>query len=415
MPTHLNRVVEDAALGLGVGILALTTVHLADFDNRRAGLMGRGAGDRDGAGLGRGGPGRDGSLPDSVDPAQAAAALVLVVALGLRRTVPRLAYAGVLAAMAAFLLAGGPYGLVLLGPALAVHTLMTRFPPRQLGPLLLAVPVALSAGYWTHGYAGFGDPGLYLAVVLGTAGILLPGLVALVLTTRHEAAQHDLLAARRRDAYEERLQIAREVHDVVGHSLAVINMQAGVALHLLDKRPDQLRPSLEAIRSTSKQALAELGSTLASLRGDTPPVTGLAGLDKLVAALQTSGRTIHYTGLAADHGQLPVAVQHAALRIAQEGLTNVVRHAAPDAAITVSVTRAAGRLVVEITDDGRHDRNDHVDGSGITGIRERAQAVGGTAVVGPLPERGFRIRAELPAGDPTLAVVGEPARTAPRP
>jgi signal transduction histidine kinase len=430
MPTlHLPRVVEDAALGLGVAVLSLSTIHLPDFDNRREMRTGHGGG---GPGGGRpdGGFGRGGGFGDSVDWTQLGATIGLVVALALRRTVPRVAYFGVLTAMAVFLLAGGPYGPVLLGPALAVHALVTRFSPRQLVLLLLAVPVALSAGFWTRPYAGFDDPGLYLAVVLGTAGILLPGLLALVLSTRREAERHDALAERRRYAYEERLQIAREVHDVVGHSLAVINMQAGVALHLLEKRPDQLGPSLEAIRSTSKQALAELASTLATLRGDELPLdpgatefgalgveppTGLSGLDNLVAALQAAGRTVHYTRPDPDQLQLPVAVQHAALRIAQEGLTNVVRHAAPEAVITVSLSRVSldhrdQLLVVEVTDDGRHGPAGHVEGSGIAGMRERARVVGGSVVVGPLPQRGFRIRAELPVtGRPTPSTPGAAA------
>jgi signal transduction histidine kinase len=400
------RVVEDAAWGLGVGALALLTTHLPDFDNRRELRTGRGGGPRGG------GPLRGGGLPDTVDWLQVVAILGLVVALALRRTAPRVAYAGVLAATALFLSTGGPYALVLLGPALAVQTLMTRFPPRQLVLLLLAVPVALSAGFWTRPYAGLDDPGLYLAVVLGTAAILLPGLIALVLTTRRDARRRDAVAERRRHAYEERLQIAREVHDVVGHSLAVINMQAGVALHLLEKRPDQLRPSLEAIRGTSKQALAELGSTLATLRGDALPdsspggdvevepptgLTALAGLDNL----------------AADQLQLPVTVQHAALRIAQEGLTNVVRHAAPDAVITVSITRDDPLLVVEVVDDGRHGRSAHGEGSGLAGMRERARAVGGSLAAGPLPDRGFRVRAELPlTGHPANPTPPEPVRPA---
>ncbi|WP_157720209.1 sensor histidine kinase [Friedmanniella luteola] len=404
----------------------MTTIHLPDFDNRRDLRTGRGS-----DGPGDGGPGRGGGFPDTIDWLQFLATLGLVGALALRRTAPRVAYVGVLATMAMFLLAGGPYALVLLGPALAVHTLMTRYPPRQLLLLLLAVPVALSAGFWTRPYAGLDDPGLYLAVVLGTAGILLPGLIGLVLTTRRDARRRDAVAERRRHADEERLQIAREVHDVVGHSLAVINMQAGVALHLLEKRPDQLRPSLEAIRGTSKQALAELGSALATLRGDAladiptgtvavePPTgsAGLAGLDNLVAALRAAGRTVYYTRPATDQLQLlPVAVQHAALRIAQEGLTNVVRHATPDAAITVSITSEDSLLVVEVLDDGRPGRSTPVEGSGIAGMRARARAVGGSVVVGPLPERGFRIRAELPAAKrPDTPTPAEPAEPAARP
>lgn len=395
-PLPLPRAGVDAALGLLVGVLALTTRGVDDFDDR-----GRG-----GPRPPRGGRGRDVPFVERVDGLQLAAVAALVLALALRRTAPRTAYLGVVAATAAFLLAGGPYGLVLLGPALAVHALMTALPRRQLLPLLLLVPLALSARFWSQSYGAFGNPLLYLAVVLGTAAVLLPGLVALVWTAQRDAERQDLLAERQQQVYEERLQIAREVHDVVGHSLAVINMQAGVALHVLEKRPDQLAPALEAIRSTSKTALAELGGTLATLRGESParldpagpdaPPAGLVGLDDLVAALQAAGRTVHYERPPADHLALPVTVQHAALRIAQEGLTNVVRHAAQGTAITVTIAAHGPVLVVEVVDDGPPSRQPFLPGSGITGMRERARAVGGTVEVGPSPAGGFRVRAELP-------------------
>lgn len=411
---RLPRALEDALLGLVVGALALATVRLPEVEDRRGerGPWGPG-GFRGGAGgdSGAGGTaGRRGHLLWTVDGAELAAVLVLVAALALRRTAPRVAFLGVVAATAGYLLAGGPYALVLLGPALALHTLVTRLPPRQWLLLLLGVPLSLSAGFWTRPYGGLTDPGLYLAMVLGTAAVLLPGLVTLVRSARREAERQDLLAARRRSSYEERLQIAREVHDVVGHSLAVINMQAGVALHLLERRPDQLGPSLEAIRSTSKTALAELGSTLATLRGDAlvdqrggtgeerevEPPAGLGGLDHLVAALQAAGRTVHYDRPPADQLQLPVPVQHVALRIAQEGLTNVVRHAAPDARITLTLRREGRRLVVEVQDDGRTAHAPYREGSGIAGMRERAAAVGGQVLVGPRSGSGFGVRVELP-------------------
>ena len=402
----LIRVVEDAALGLVVGAAALATSRFPDFDDRRGA---RGPGYRDGGWGPRGGPPVEvDPLPVALDPARLAATVGLVLALSFRRTAPRAAHLGAVVAMAVFLLAGGAYGPVLLGPALTVHTLMTRLPPRQLLPLLATIPVALSARFWNAPWLGLTDPNLYLAVVLGTAAVLLPGLVALVVVGRREATRQDALAEQRRHAYEERLQIAREVHDVVGHSLAVINMQAGVALHVLDKRPDQLRPALEAIRGTSKTALAELGSTLATFRGESqgadpagldgrPTGTGLAGLDGLVGALRAAGRTVRLSRPPAEELRLPVAVEHAALRIAQEGLTNVVRHGTADAAVDVTLVRNGPTLVVEVLDDGLRPPAALVEGSGIAGMRERARAVGGTLVVGPRPGgRGFGVRAELP-------------------
>lgn len=397
MPTpQLSRVVADAALGLLVGALALRTAALPDFDDRR--------GERGPELHGRGGP----PAPEAsaVDPLLLGAAAVLVLALALRRTLPRTAYLGSVAATALFLLAGGPYALVLLGPALAAHTLMTRLPQRQWLPLLAAVPLALTAGFWTHPWLGLAEPALYLAVVLGTAGMVLPGLVGLVVVGRRDAQRRDVQAERRRQAYEERLQIAREVHDVVGHSLAVINMQAGVALHVLEKRPEQLAPALEAIRSTSKTALGELSSTLATFRGEAPPTAltpaaglpsagGLANLDGLVGALRAAGRTVRFSRPPTEQLRLPGTVEHAALRIAQEGLTNVVRHASGDAAITLTITLTAPGLVVEVRDDGRALAGPLVEGSGIAGIRERAAAVGGTVEVGRTAD-GFGVRAALP-------------------
>ena len=398
----LPPVVGDTVLAVAVGALALATAGLSDFDDRRPGGFRGDHGDRGGPG-GPGGPPR---VLDAVDPTQLGALLVLVAGLALRRTAPRAAAAAVLAGLAVFLLAGGPYGPVLLGPALAVHALLTRCPPRRSLPFLLALPVSLSAGFWREPWGGLTDPGLYLAVVLASAAVLLPALVALNVSTRRAAERQDALAERRRHVDEERLQMAREVHDLVGHSLAVINLQAGVALHVLDKRPDQLAPALEAIRSTSKTALAELGSALATFRGDLDrvdasapdPSSGgsLADLDRLVSALQAAGRTVRLTRPPADLLRLPPAVEHAALRIAQEGLTNVVRHATATATLTVTVARAGDTLVVEVLDDGAPAPTPFVEGSGVAGIRARARAVGGTVTVGPRRGGGFGVRAELP-------------------
>jgi signal transduction histidine kinase len=395
---QLRRGVVDVLLALFVGAFTLFSTRFSDRGERRGG-PGR---------PGRDGPGRHEQSFAPLDWSLVGLTALLVLGLALRRSRPRTAYAVVVLAATAFLLAGGPYGPVLLAPALTVQALATRLPTRQWVPPMLALPVMLSAGFWTQPYGGLTDPGLYLVMVLGSAAIVLPGLVTLVLVARRDAERQDRAAERRRDVYEERLRIAREVHDVVGHSLAVINMQAGVALHVLEKRPEQMAPSLEAIRTTSKTALAELSSTLANFRGEplpesrsSPPdgrpgsSSGLGGLSGLVAALQAAGRSVRFEHPATGWAPLPSEVEHAALRIAQEGLTNVVRHAPPDAKINVVLARRGPVLVVEVEDDGR-PAEAYVEGSGIAGIRERARAVGGSASVGPRPGGGFRVRAELP-------------------
>jgi signal transduction histidine kinase len=196
---------------------------------------------------------------------------------------------------------------------------------------------------------------------------------------------------------------------VVGHSLAVITMQAGVALHLLDKeraahpRPDQVASSLEAIKRTSREALAELRTTLEVFRSDSEeprsPVPGLARLDDLVDGLRSAGRevTIIHGESDDDLQDLPVTVDQAAFRIIQESLTNVVRHA-PAAHATVQVARQAGMLTVEVSDDGPAG-SVPPDGNGIRGMRERARAVGGTVRVSVREPRGLVVRADLPVPD----------------
>jgi signal transduction histidine kinase len=395
---QLRRGVVDSALALLVGAFTLASTRFPDREERRGG-PGRPE---------RGGPGRDELSFGPPNWGLAGLVALIVLGLTLRRTRPRTAYALVVVAVAAFLFAGGPYGPVLVAPALVVQTLATRLPLRQWVPLMAALPLMLSAGFWSQPYGGLADPGLYLVMVLGSAAIVLPGLITLVLVARRDAERQNRAAVRRRDAYEERLRIAREVHDVVGHSLAVIHMQAGVALHVLEKRPEQMGRSLEAIRSTSKTALAELSSTLATFRGEPLPEgrssgpedpfggsPGLASLSGLVAALQAAGRTVRFEHPAMGWAPLPPAVEHAALRIAQEGLTNVVRHASPEAAITVLIARRGPVLAVEVEDDGE-PVGPYVEGSGIAGIRERARAVGATVSVGPRSDGGFRVQAELP-------------------
>jgi signal transduction histidine kinase len=202
------------------------------------------------------------------------------------------------------------------------------------------------------------------------------------------------------------MRIAREVHDVVGHSLSVINLQAGVALHVLDKpdwsgRPEQVAASLEAIRSSSKDALTELRHTLGMFRDadgpePTAPQAGLDRLDELVAAVRSAGRRVEVRTEGDLRSGVPAAVDHAAYRIVQEALTNVVRHAG-DASVMINLSRTDGQLWVSVADDGRQVRaSDVLSGNGIRGMRERAAAVGGQADARPGPGGGVVVEAVLP-------------------
>ena len=218
-------------------------------------------------------------------------------------------------------LSGGraTFAPIFLGPALAVYSMAggasifadkasagaprPAMPPlRSWAPLLVLLVPMIMAGYWREPYLGLLDPAFYGGLVSVIAIAVVPAMIALLVRSRRESEREVREQERRRYAYEERLRIARDVHDVVGHSLAVITMQAGVALHLLDKertahpRPDQVASSLEAIKKTSREALAELRTTLEVFRADSEeprsPLPGLARLDDLVDGLRSAGREV---------------------------------------------------------------------------------------------------------------------------
>jgi signal transduction histidine kinase len=232
---------------------------------------------------------------------------------------------------------------------------------------------------------------------------------------RTEAAAARELEARHR-ASAEHLRMARELHDVIGHNISLINVQAGAGLDLMDTQPEQARAALAAVRTVSGQALGELRAMLAALREageDAPrsPTPSLARLPDLISLTQAAGLTVT-SEVTGSPRPLLAAVDLAAYRIVQESLTNVARHAGPTT-ITVRVTYAAHDLCLEITDTGRgaaaHGTPDDrtpgngpaahgAGGTGIPGMRERALALGGQLEAGPRPDGGFQVRARLPLG-----------------
>jgi len=350
-------------------------------------------------GPGRYGPRSGGYSPDiwwSVLPS----VLVIVAAVALRRTWPRVSFIAVVLAVGAYLALGAPYGPVLVAPALAVHAMAAQLPLRRWLPYTALLVPMLMAGFWDQPYLGLLDPTLYGVLVIGVAVAVVPALFGLLHRSRREAERMDRDQELHRYAYEERLRIAQEVHDVVGHSLSVINLQAGVALHVLPKRPDQVESSLEAIRATSKQALSELRSTLDVFRdpaADRPlaPPPGLARLDDLVNALRAAGRTVNLDVDVPAAAAVPDAVDQAAFRITQEALTNAVRHAG-SAIVDVTIAAGSAALVLQISDDNPDAPDTVTEGLGLRGMRERARAVGGTLTTFRSPRGGFVVQAELP-------------------
>ncbi|MGI3781437.1 MAG: sensor histidine kinase [Janthinobacterium lividum] len=414
--TRSHRVLLNALLGLGIAWFCWMGAHVpwerADGDRSPYG------GPRyDGRGDGGGGPfGRGDGVLQAVSVSWVAVPFLLLLAAGvaLRWRWPRAAFVACAVGVGGFFGVTTFFGPVLLALALTTYPLAVTQPLRRwVGLLALLVPVVLAA-HRGEAYLGALDPILYAELVMAVGLAVLPALVALLRRGRREALHRDREEDRRRTAYEERLRIAREVHDVVGHSLSVVTMQAGVALHVLDKQraagepvSPEVTASLEAIRGSSRDALAELRTTLGVFRDPSgesrTPTAGLDRLDDLVGALRAAGRRIdvvHPPGQ--DQPPLPAAVDQAAFRIVQEGLTNVVRHAG-EARATVRVEREPGALVVEVSDDGP-GASRLEEGNGIRGMRERAASLGGTVSLAPGARGGFVLRADLPLVDLGSAV-----------
>jgi signal transduction histidine kinase len=202
----------------------------------------------------------------------------------------------------------------------------------------------------------------------------------------------------RRRATEERLRIARELHDVLAHKISLINVQAGAALHR--REPEQAYAALGAIKDASKETLRELRTTLGVLRQvdeaqPLSPAPSLDHLDDLISRTEDAGLPVRLI-VSGDRPDLPAQVDLAAYRIVQEALTNAVRHAG-EATATVLVRYNADHLVVEICDDGAGA--EAPEGNGIRGMRERAAALCGTLAADPRPGGGFLVRASLPLSE----------------
>jgi signal transduction histidine kinase len=215
---------------------------------------------------------------------------------------------------------------------------------------------------------------------------------------RREAA--DQLAEHRAQqaVAEERLRIAREMHDVVAHSMSVIVMKAAVANHVYDTRPEESREALGVIESVSRTALADIQGVLGSLRSAGEAHLGPSpGLDELPTLVENARLADVQVEL--DHGAipaLPAAVQLSAYRIVQEALTNVIKHALTPARCTVRITAEGGELHLAVTDDGVPRRPAGEPGQGLIGMRERAALHHGTLVAGQRPGGGFAVHARLP-------------------
>jgi signal transduction histidine kinase len=366
-------------------------------------------------------------FPGHVAPHPPLAAYLLVVvaclALAWRRRWPVAVLVVSTAAVTAWTLLGYVNGAALLAPAVALYAVATRVSVRRaiaLGVATLAVLMTATAARNPFGHISGG--GFYLIPALVAAPLF--GGIALVNRRAYAAsiqARAEDAAQRRID--DERLRIARELHDVVAHTMATINVQAGAAIHVADERPGAAVDALRAIRGASKEGLRELRAILNVLRqadeaDSTVPAPGLTQIDDLITSARSAGvaTTLTVTG---NRRRLPPEVDLAAYRIVQESLTNVIRHAGP-AAAAVSIGYTGTELRIEVADTGRGVTGTGSTGGGSTGggstgpestggghglagMRERAASVGGSVDAGPGRGGGFLVVARLPLGGPPPA------------
>jgi signal transduction histidine kinase len=318
----------------------------------------------------------------------------------------------VTAALAVYLGRGYPGGPVFVSLFIALYWLATRRGRRvavmaavaAAGALVVVGEVAGSGPGVAHlVFVGWAAAAVFFGDAVRTRRAYLAGLEERAVHL--EQSRED--EARRRVA-EERLRIAQDLHDSVAHSMATINVQAGVAEHVIDRHPDRARAALGAIRRASGEVLDELAALLGLVRlgttEDEPrtPTPGPVGLPSLLESLREAGLEVDLR-VDGDLAEVPQPVGVALYRIVQESLTNVVRHARPGATATVTIRRDGdGAVAVEVADDGttHEDGPNHPSpsgaGIGLVGMRERAAATGGTLSAGRRPGGGFLVRASWP-------------------
>jgi signal transduction histidine kinase len=329
-----------------------------------------------------------GRFHDDPKPGAGILAGLAVLALLARRQRPELTWLGNAAAVICYFALDYGDGPVYLSVFASAYALTSRWEPRRWWPYsfaALAVVGALASRWSEVSWSMAGRLTWFVAVLSAAAAI------GAAMRTRTETRREQA----RRQATEERLRMAHDLHDGVGHGLAVIAMQAGVALHVLERDPAKARESLLAIRETSRESLDALRAELSRLStaagsAQRSVLNGLADLPGLVSRVRAGGldvdlRSPTYTASA--------EVAAAAYLVVQEALTNVLRHSGASTA-SVEVAEHDGSLVVTVVDDGQGGDVD--EGLGISGMRARVERLGGGLTVGPT-QRGFEVRAEIPS------------------
>ncbi|MFE7794656.1 sensor histidine kinase [Streptomyces sp. NPDC057460] len=337
------------------------------------------------------------SRPDALDLLLVA---VGTLALAGHRWAPRAVLAVTTVSMLGYVVHAHPGGWAAFPVLAAVHT-AARGGRRAWG---VAAGTFFLAGYFTvlivaaPGAQDTVERTLLLGWFLcaGVTGLIDKNWQAYLRQTEQRAldAERNREETALRRAGEERLRIARELHDSLTHSISIVKLQAGVAVHLARKRGSEVEPALLAIQEASGEAMRELRATLEVLRTDVvEPGTGLDRIDELVGRARAAGIDLSVTVTGVER-PLPADVDRAAYRIVQEALTNVARHA-DRARTAIELVYGEHVLTVRVDDQGPGAPGDAViAGTGLTGMGERVRALGGTLAAAPRP--GFSVRVELP-------------------
>ncbi|MFJ1699124.1 sensor histidine kinase [Streptomyces sp. NPDC088252] len=343
-----------------------------------------------------------------------------VAVLLLRHRHPVVAVFGSSTAAMVYLAAGYPYGPVFLAVAVGCFSAVVAGHRRAAWSAVAMVWLGhVLVAHWLYRWLPPSEDhvppwGQELGVAAWVVAIIAAAEFVRVRREQWADRRAEREAAEQRRADEERLRMARELHDVLAHSISVINVQSSVGLALLDSDPEQARTALTTIKAASKEALGEVRQVLDTLRtpGDAPrtPAPGLDRLPELVEQAASTGLTVTVE-TEGVRGAVPPGADLAAFRIVQEALTNVVRHSGSRTA-QVRIGYEPGRIRLRIDDGGPATGNDAGgSGNGLAGMRERAAALGGTIEAGPRTDGGFRVRAELPLPSDTSGATARKEET----
>lgn len=378
-PLPIRSVVFDVALALGIVLLDWTVA----FSFSRG-------------------------LPSEMRALTLGALTVSAAATAFRRMRPWPAFIIAVVAGLLALVGGLPMVVLTVGPVVMVYSVSSQFPGNRS---LVALGISCAGFLVAEALQGFSDDlsTIVVDLVILSAAWLIGWFVyrrqeyVRALETKTAELQEAREELARAAVSEERLRIARELHDIVAHSLSMISVQAGVGAHVIDRKPDEARAALANVEKASRQALNEMRALLGMLRDNSgePERSPLPGLSQLPALLEQVSAAGPQVELQVRGPERPLApgMDLTAYRVIQESLTNVVRHAgAAHARVTLSYDPAT--LVIEVVDDGESAPAAQNGGLGIEGMRERLHAFGGTLDAAPLREKGFRVRAELPLGRP---------------